>query len=182
MQSKDSLERFYAKPDPWKYETTAADAFRKERILRACNMFSPIFKGVTPSSSGYKNYRKALDIGAGEGWITKDLPADEIWGYELSDTAASRWPNGIRRIRGTDDVIPDSFDLVTLCGVLYPQYDYLFMALMGSLAASGIVVTCHIQGKRWECYRYHESKKVYEETFPYRNYEERLAVYDLAAA
>lgn len=165
-QSKESLERWWKTPDAWGYKINPDDADRKERILKACRKFAP--------EGGYK---KALDIGAGEGWITKDLPADEIWGYEISDTAASRWPEDVRRLKGLDYLERGTFDLVTLCGVLYKQYDWSTMIVIAvaAAAAGAKVVTCNI--KSWEKYHFLEDMKLYEEEFPYRQYTERLAIY-----
>jgi hypothetical protein len=97
MQSKEELENWYLREDPWNYKTTEDDYFRKEKIL-----------------SLLKKYDKALDIGCGEGFITKDLPANEIFGIELSDNASLRLPSNITRL-----IQPvDTYDLVMTTGTL----------------------------------------------------------------
>jgi hypothetical protein len=57
MQNQNELEKWYQKNDPWDYTGNKDDAYRKERIL-----------------SNLKTYNRGLDIGCGEGFITKDLP------------------------------------------------------------------------------------------------------------
>ena len=59
QQTKQELEDWYKKNDPWSYKTTNDDIIRKEKIL-----------------SLLENYNTALDIGCGEGFITTDLPAN----------------------------------------------------------------------------------------------------------
>lgn len=102
MQTKDELEKWHSKPDAWGYETNPDDSKRKEAILSMLN-----------------TYNKALDIGAGEGWITKDLPADEIHAVEISDNAAARFPNNVKRVKEPEGY----YDLVITTGTLYKQYD-----------------------------------------------------------
>ena len=88
MQSKDEIEKEYQTPDPWGFQTHPDDAARKQIILNA----------LTLGANKPMRFKRALDIGAGEGWITKDLPADEIFGFEISDTAASRFPANVKRV------------------------------------------------------------------------------------
>src|SRR5690606_19701810 len=86
MQTKESLENWYKFLDPWNYQNTPDDLKRKEIIL----------KHIEPCDT-------ILDIGAGEGWITKDLPANEIYAIELSDIAASRFPKNVIRVSEPTD-------------------------------------------------------------------------------
>ena len=55
-QTKTELENWYQNTDPWNYEKTTDDIIRKEKIL-----------------SLLSTYTTALDIGCGEGFITKDI-------------------------------------------------------------------------------------------------------------
>jgi hypothetical protein len=155
MQSKDELEAWYQTPDPWDYKNTPDDIERKKRILAAL-----------PAK-----YKRALDIGCGEGWITKDLPAEVIHGLELSDTARARIPPpaiGVTKPAG-------KYDLIILTGVLYKQYDHNRMidTVYTHAAKGATILTCHI--KDWE----HElpSDAEYIEEFPYREYVEILRRY-----
>jgi hypothetical protein len=79
MQSRDELDEWYATPDPWGFQSNPADADRKARILAAIKRPGP-------------RYKRALDIGCGEGWISKDLPAALIHGLEWSEKAAGADP------------------------------------------------------------------------------------------
>lgn len=104
MQSKEELEQWYRFPDPWAYETTLDDAIRKERIIEIL----PI------------RYQRAIDIGCGEGFVTRDLPAIEIHGIEISDHAAQRLPWNVKRVHEPEGL----YDLVMTTGTLYTQYNH----------------------------------------------------------
>lgn len=162
------MERFYKTKDPWGYETHPDDLYRKMRILNVLSENVP---------RGTMVFEKALDIGCGEGWITKDLPAREIYGYDLSDTAMSRLPENVVSIG--EEFSEQKFDLVIATGVLYKQYDYEWIQEMIRKVATGIVLTCNI--KSWE----HNNlpNLIYQDEFKYREkFTERLAIYDLSAA
>ena len=62
MQTKQELENWYEQEDPWDYTITEDDIYRTHFYLT-----------VLEDLDG--TYERALDIGAGEGFITKDLPA-----------------------------------------------------------------------------------------------------------
>lgn len=158
MQSKQELEKWYEKADPWGYEKNPDDIERKKIILDHLD----------------GTYQKALDIGCGEGWITKDLPATEIYGLELSDNAAERFPEGVKRVLEPEG----KYDLIITTGTLYRQYDYRRILEWIKEHASGIVLTCNIAS--WEINDLGEA--FLEVNFPYRNYKERLALYDLSTA
>ena len=130
QQSKKEIEDWYSKPDPWKYETTADDIVRKMTILSKLG-------GM---------YKKALDIGAGEGFITRDLPAYELYAYEVSDKASKRFPGGILRV--TDPY--GDYDLVIATGVLYEQYDYeKFIEILKYYRDKATILTCN-KYRDWE--------------------------------
>ena len=103
IQTKEELDVWYKQPDPWSYETTYDDSIRKKNILSLLNV-----------------YDTALDIGCGEGFITRDLPANKIFGIEISDVAAERFPNNVTRIYEPIG----KYDLVMTTGTLYQQYDH----------------------------------------------------------
>lgn len=102
IQTKEELENWYKKNDPWLYKTTQDDIIRKEKIISLLD-----------------TYETALDIGCGEGFITTDLPSKKIYGIELSDNASSRLPSNITRILKPEG----KYDLVMTTGTLYKQYD-----------------------------------------------------------
>lgn len=156
MQRKEDIERWYDKPDPWGYETHPDDLIRKRRILKA-------LEGRT--------YNRALDIGAGEGWITKDLPAKVIHGLELSEQARARMPSPVAPVTEPHG----KYDLIVLTGVLYDHYDRdtFVQWVRDHRAKRAVVLTCHI--KAWEVPLPYESQ--YEESFQYREYTQILRRY-----
>jgi SAM-dependent methyltransferase len=160
MQTKKDLDQWYAtKKDPWSYSATTDDALRKAKILDAL---------------GKTKFKRALDIGCGEGWITKDLPAQEIHGYELSDVAASRFPPNVARVLEPIG----KYDLVLATGVLYAQYDWQSIAKFIVDHASGTVLTCNI--KSWEipdAIAMIPGKQSQDVEFYYRLYVQKLRVF-----
>lgn len=155
-QSKEELEVFYKEPDPWGYTTNPEDIRRKKTIL----------------DNLQGTYKKALDLGCGEGWITKDLPAEEIYGYDISDYATSRFPKNVKKWDQTG-----KFDLVLATGVLYKHYSWEWFLTTIKNVSCGTVLLCNIA--EWEVpevERLGTPVKVIE--FPYREYTERIRIYD----
>lgn len=104
MQTKEELDNWYRYPDPWAYETTQDDLDRKQKIIDLLST----------------RYQRAIDIGCGEGFVTRDLPAIEIHGIEISDLAASRLPWNVKRVHEPEGI----YDLVMTTGTLYTQYNH----------------------------------------------------------
>jgi len=119
MQTKQELEDWYEDSDPWNYQQDPDDLYRKNFYMAVLEDVGPVFS-------------RALDIGAGEGWITKDLPAIEKHAFEISDAAAKRLPDGVERVTEIDS----KYDLVIATGVLYEQYNHAMMADLIHEAAS----------------------------------------------
>lgn len=158
-QVKEALEYFYRKEDPWGYKNNKDDKARKEKIIKAC---------------GKKKFKRALDIGAGEGWITGNLPAKKIYGYEISDNASSRFPDNVKKVKK----IFGKYDLILASGVLYEECGCKELIEIINKHASGTVVTCNIKGREIS----EGLKKPKEESeFPYRGYTEVLRVYDYSS-
>lgn len=153
----NDIETWYQTPDPWGYTTNPEDAKRKKKILAALKAYAP--------------FTNALDIGCGEGFITADLPAKTIYGIEESDTAASRLPKKVKRIFQPKG----KYDLIVCTGVLYDQYDATSIIRLVEEHAKRIVLTCNIAD--WERNMLPQDKIVYEERFPYREFEQHLVVY-----
>lgn len=84
MQTKQMMEEFYSTPDPWCYKNHEEDEKRRNKIIETAKKYRP-------------KYRRALDLGCGEGFITEKLPARYIYGYDLSETAMSRLPENVKR-------------------------------------------------------------------------------------
>jgi hypothetical protein len=106
MQTKEQIEDWYKIPDRWQYFHSEDDAMRKKKLM-----------DMLPQT-----YENALDIGCGECFIAKDLPAKNIYGIEWSDIAASRFPENVKRV--LQPQCDTSYDLVISTGTLYPQYDH----------------------------------------------------------
>lgn len=167
MQDPKEIEQSYQnKVDPWGYKTNPDDAMRKQKLLDIIKKYS---MGV--------RFDRALDIGAGEGWITQDLPADEIYGYEISDTAASRFPKNVNRAMRAEG----KYDLIIATGVMYGHYDHEGFVEMIMGHASDLIVLVNI--KDWEMpsvSRIHKiADEVYTEEFPYRKFTEKLRVFKI---
>lgn len=208
IQSNEEIEEHYNIPDPWGYQSNPDDIFRKQRILEACKAFVPYGLSVNDgpyidisletfekelgsaipslgsafvhtSKRSMGKFGTVLDIGAGEGWITQDLPAVIKYGYEVSEQAKFRFP---------ETVIPcryplGSYDLVVATGVLYRHYDVSKMFELMKLA-SRIVVTCNIES--WEVSEMSDPHftgvemgwmMLMEQRFKYREFIQKLRVF-----
>lgn len=156
MQSKEELEKWYEIPDKWNYFQSEDDAFRKSQILE-----------MLPH-----RYITALDIGCGECFVTKDLPADRIYGLELSDNAASRFPPNVMRVDEPDSKL---YDLVISTGTLYPQYNHQQIDAWIRKGASYHVLIAGIKG--W-LLPYSYGEIICEKEFKYRGYMQQVKLYD----
>lgn len=161
MQTKEELEQFYSLSDPWGYQTNDEDTKRKNIILNELGNF--------------EYFKRALDIGCGEGWITKDLPAKKIYGMDLSDNAVSRLPNNVTAVKKPFL----KYDLIIATGVLYQQYDVEKILELIKKHAKGIVLTCNI--KDWEINNLPIEKQMKEFEFQYREYTQKLRIYNFAS-
>ena len=166
MQSKEELESFYEQSDPWSYQTTADDVWRKNFYVTAL--------AANPNPPYSTLFGRALDVGAGEGFITTDLPAIVTHGMEISDVAASRFPPNVKRVMEPEG----KYDLVISTGTLYTQYNHEFIyntimkAACKTIAIGGI--------KDWLTYDYDFGKLVREFEFPYRSFTSCLRIYEVS--
>jgi len=161
MQTKSELEIWYQTPDQWGYFNNPEDKKRRQKIL---NVLKP-----------YGQFKTALDIGAGEGFITRVLPAEKIFFQEISDLASSRQPEEFERVSFQTTL---TFDLVVATGVFYQQYDYEEMQefALRTLKKGGILLTVHIES--WEIpIHSHELEQIHIESYPYREYTHVLRVF-----
>lgn len=177
-EARQEIERFYERPDPWGYKTNPDDQIRKQRILNILNKFL--------NKLGEKRFRRALDVGCGEGWITEDLPAEEIIGVDISSKAIGRVQKSGRKatyyqLDINKDSLPNNFDLIVATGVLYKDYikPEIIKNIEEALNPKGILLTCHI--KEWKIYE-PNLPSIYQEEFPYREYRERLILYQKSYA
>lgn len=164
MQSKEELEHFYTNPDPWKYRTTPDDLKRKAELIMALS-----------EVNSFTEYDRALDIGAGEGFVTCSIPAKEIHGIEISDKAASRFPENVKRVLAP---CLQKYDLVMTTGTLYPQYDHEQIRDWIVDSASKHILVAGI--KNW-LIDYQFGKVIYEKEFAYREFTQRLIIYEVSA-
>jgi hypothetical protein len=155
-QTKEQLETFYQNPDPWGYQSNSEDWKRRDILVAVCEK--------------YGTYDTALDVGAGEGWLSQYLPAKTVYGYEISDTASSRSPSNVTRETNPSGV----YDLITACGVLYVEYEAEALKELIEKHAGKIVVTINI--KNLETVKL-DLPILEEFDFPYRDYIEHVVVY-----
>lgn len=172
IQTIDELEKFYKQNDPWQYETIPDDQKRKEILL---------------SEIPNKSYKKVIDIGCGQGFITRNLPGSKVVGVDISSNAIERakiqQTNRIDFICASifelSKIFTQEFDLILITGVLYSQYigeshNLVYRIIDGLLLDNGILVCCHINS--WYTARF-PYLMLESSFFKYREYTQRLEVY-----
>lgn len=124
MQAFEEIEKSYNTPDPWGYKTNPLDARRKAILTGIAGFHGP--------------YEKCLDIGAGEGWITEAYPAKILHGLEVSNQAAARFPENVKRV-----VVPEGkYDLICATGIFYGHYNWpFFLQLIKEHASKHVLVS-----------------------------------------
>ncbi len=151
----------YLTPDPWGYQTNPNDFIRKYKIISIANRYAGPFK-----------FKRALDLGCGEGWISTDLPATIIHGYEKSENAKKRLPANVYPI--TTPI--GNYDLVLATGVLYSHYDTDDIFDIIYKHSTKIVITCNIV--EWEInFQIADAKEIHSEVFKYREFTQHLRVF-----
>jgi|GEM_PF-1313673 hypothetical protein len=169
-KTKEWVEGQYAKPDPWGYQRHPDDKYRRLMVMTAC-------LGLAPDG----RFRKALDVGAGEGWITQALPAIEIYGLELSDAAAARFPTSVKRL--TDGTHDHSFDLVVSTETMFEHYNWKQIrdAILKAAAPGALIVTCN--NTKWEVPAIEKEigSPLLVQEFPYRGMVMRLKAWRVCA-
>lgn len=160
MQSKQELEDFYKNQDPWGYKTNPEDANRLKQILFLLGW-------------GQRSYKRALDIGCGEGFITTKLPAEEIHGMDISDNALTRLPQNVKAVSQPEG----KYDLVITTGTLYQQYDHEKIHKLIVQSASKYVL---IGGIADWLVNYSYGKQVHFHCFNYREFTQKLTLYDIS--
>lgn len=172
IQHKEELDKFHTKEDPWGYNENRDDSNRKAILL-----------GELPK----RHYKNVLDIGCGQGFITKDLPGDMVYGVDISQTAVD-FANKIATDRlqfrqgsifDIDKLFDVKFDLIVITGVLYPQYidkssNLIYLLLDSILAQGGILVSVHIDEWYTSQFPYLKIKQSY---YDYRQYTHNLEIY-----
>jgi len=144
-------------------------------------------KSVLLSELPQRGYQNTLDIGCGQGFVTRDLPGEHILGVDISDEAINR----ARSIQDSrlefkqlslfelTNELDMQFDLIVITGVLYSQYigrahNLVYHVIDSILADNGILVSVHIDSWYSARFPYLMLKQHY---YPYREYTHRLEVY-----
>lgn len=175
IQKIEEIEKFWEDPDPWNYENNPDDLKRRALLL---------------SLLSKDKYKKILDIGCGNGFVTVNLPGDEIIGIDISTNAINHAKN---RSKGLDhikyfraslfDLVEynwdRAFDLIVITGVLYPQYIghselLVYLIIDNMLQVGGHLVTCHIEEQYNARFPYITLRREY---YPYREFSHILEVY-----
>jgi len=172
IQKKDELDQWHNSEDPWGYNDNKDDVIRKEILL---------------SEIPDKTYKKVLDIGCGQGFITKDLPGEIIYGVDISDSAinyANKFSNEKLKFKQgsifeIDKLFEEKFDLVLITGVLYPQYinkssNLIYLLIDKVLEENGILISVHINEWYQMQFPYLKIKQLY---YDYRQYTHNLEIY-----
>lgn len=180
LQTKDELDDFWSKPDPWDYDVTSDDEVRVARLLSAL-----------PTG---REYERTLDIGCGNGFLTHRLPGDEVVGVDIS-ASAIEWAR--RRVAERDDserftfepasvfdLTPNTFgtfDLIVITGVLYPQYIGNAFTVVTELVralARPMGILASVQIDQWFPYRFPFTSLTIS-VDAYREYSHRLEVFEI---
>lgn len=173
LQELQDLEKWYENnDDPWNYETTPDDKKRIDILL---------------SEIPDKQYKRVLDIGCGNGFVTKKLPGQFILGTDISEgaiRAAKKIETDNLKFEkaslfGLDKQLEGQFDLIVITGVLYPQYIgnahvTVYETIDRLLAKGGILVSVHIDEWYKAQFPYLKLNEIF---YPYRDYNHRLEIY-----
>ena len=177
IQNSEDLDEFYENPDPWGYRTNSDDERRRMELFSALPR---------------RGYKRCLDIGCGDGFVTLGLPGEGVVGVDISEKA-------IHWARQNAATLPDAgrfrfeqlslfeldahklgrFDLIVITGLLYEQYigkgkSVVRCILDDLLEEGGILVSCHIRD--WLPPRFPYA--LLDMTlYPYREYTHQLEVY-----
>lgn len=172
IQPISDLETWHEKEDPWGYENHPDDSKRKNVLLDAI-----------PG----RNYGRVLDIGCGQGFITRFLPGTEVIGMDISRSAIQharkhedervKFRQGSLFDLRNDSV--DGYDLVVITGVLYPQYigsslNLIYRIIDRILGGNGILACVHIDAWYKARFPYPLLKTI---AYDYREYIHRLELY-----
>ncbi len=176
IQSQDELNQWYQTEDPWNYETTVDDIKRCDMLLN-----------TLPN----RKFKNVLDIGCGHGYITRELPGENILGIDLSEAAIKQAKKlGIKKGKNIQYQVGNffnlltllenkKFDLIVITGVLYPQYigksfSLSYIIIEELLEKNGILASVHIN--EWYSAQF-PYLKLEQKYYDYREFTHDLQVY-----
>jgi 2-polyprenyl-3-methyl-5-hydroxy-6-metoxy-1,4-benzoquinol methylase len=172
IQKKEELEKWHETEDPWDYNSNKDDLVRRDILL---------------SEIPEKEYANVLDIGCGQGFITKELPGVNIFGVDISqkaiDYAIKVSTERLQFKQGSifeiDKLFNIKFDLIIVTGVLYPQYignssRLIYLLIDKILNENGILISVHINEWYKAQFPYLKTKQLY---YDYRQYTHNLEIY-----
>lgn len=173
IQSKKELELFHIDKDPWGYENNTEDLNRKRILLHEI-----------PD----RTYENVLDIGCGQGFLTKHLPGEKICGIDISQSAIDHAKQNITddkfcfRQASIFDIgkkVSFKFELIIITGVLYEQYigdssSLIYLLVDKILEKNGILISVHIN-EWYNCqFPYLKIKQLF---YKYREFTHNLEIY-----
>jgi 2-polyprenyl-3-methyl-5-hydroxy-6-metoxy-1,4-benzoquinol methylase len=173
IQELNELNEFHKNKDPWGYKNNPDDKKRLEILL---------------SEIPNKEYKNVLDIGCGQGFITSNLPGENIIGVDISEAAITNANSNNTKAHITfkngsifeiNKLISKKFDLIIITGVLYPQYigkasSLIYKIIDELLEHNGIFISVHIN--EWYTCQF-PFLKLKEHYYSYRNYNHKLEIY-----
>lgn len=171
LQKIDDIEKWHSKEDPWGYNTNKFDVIRKEILLNAIPK---------------RDFKNVLDIGCGQGFITKDLPGLNVYGIDISESAinfAKKLIPNVNFLQGSifdiDSLIDEEFDLIVITGVLYQQYigdssSLIYILIDKILKKGGVLISVHIDEWYSSCFPYF---KIHQIFYDYREFTHNLEMY-----
>lgn len=177
IQTKNMIEKQYDRnPDPWGYDQNLED---HKRLVKLIEVIPP------------GKYLETLDVGCGNGFITRHLPGLQVLGIDISEKAIAhaidRCGNHRLKFRaGSIFDIPGMglprYDLIVITGLLYPHYIGQSSALIhqiidDQLNPGGILAVCHIEGMNPITF---PAVCLYRERYPYREFTHLLEIYEKA--
>lgn len=172
IQSIENLETWHNTADPWGYKNNKHDTIRRDILL---------------SELPNREYKNVLDIGCGQGFITKEIIGDKVTGVDISHSAIKYaqkdCPKNVSFIQGSifeiDQLFTTKFDLILITGVLYKQYigdasNLIYILINRILEENGHLVSVHIN--EWNICKF-PYLKIKEIVYPYRDYNHKLEIY-----
>lgn len=172
IQKKEELEQWHISEDPWGYNTNVNDLVRKDILLHEIPNIA---------------YKTVLDIGCGQGFITKDLPGEMVYGVDISqsaiDFANKIVDDRIQFKQGSifeiDKLFDVKFDLIIITGVLYSQYigkssNLIYLLINKILNDDGILISVHINEWYNSQFPYFKVKQLF---YDYREFTHNLEIY-----